>query len=232
MAIINSPRIVTNGLCVCIDPANSKSYPGTGTTVTDLSGRGNHFSLQNASAYISSDKVFRFTLGGTNWLQNSTLLSGFSAGAVNNMSVVAFVKVTNASTSRFISFDDVGSDTSNRLNYYIDASIFSGEKNNAFSISSGLAGGTNTNNWVMYGATLSASGLTSTMYRGTSTGVETGTPQTLASATEIGSYTLIGRRGADTNFGGDISLVMIYNTTLTENDMRQNFAALRGRYGI
>lgn len=232
MGLAHSPRIVTNGLCVCIDPANIKSYPGTGTTVNDLSGKGNHFSLQNASAYISADNVFRFTYSGTNWLQRSSLLSGFTSGAISNMSIVTFVKVTDASTTRFVSFDDLSSDTTNRLNYYIAASSFSGEKNNVLSISSGLAGGTNTNNWVMYGAVLSGSGLTSVMYRGTSSGVETGTPQTLASAPEIGNYTLIGRRGIDTFFGGDISIFLMYNTALTENEMRQNYAALRGRYGI
>lgn len=36
MAPNYGPRIVTNGLALCLDPANSKSYPGTGTAVTDL----------------------------------------------------------------------------------------------------------------------------------------------------------------------------------------------------
>jgi hypothetical protein len=38
------PSIVMNGLVLCLDAANSKSYPGSGTTWTDLSG--NVFNLK------------------------------------------------------------------------------------------------------------------------------------------------------------------------------------------
>ena len=37
MAFHYSPNIVTNGLKICIDPANDRSYPGTGVDVYDLS---------------------------------------------------------------------------------------------------------------------------------------------------------------------------------------------------
>jgi hypothetical protein len=33
----NGPKIVTDGLVLCLDAANSKSYPGTGTAWNDLS---------------------------------------------------------------------------------------------------------------------------------------------------------------------------------------------------
>ena len=39
--------IVTSGLVLCLDAANRKSYPGTGTAWTDLSGRGNNGTLTN-----------------------------------------------------------------------------------------------------------------------------------------------------------------------------------------
>ena len=54
-----NPRIVTDGLILCLDAANKRSYPGAGNTWTDLSGRGNHFTLSgpvfsenNASSYF------------------------------------------------------------------------------------------------------------------------------------------------------------------------------------
>ena len=40
MAIAYNPKIVTDGLMLHLDAANSKSYPGSGTTWTDLSGNG------------------------------------------------------------------------------------------------------------------------------------------------------------------------------------------------
>lgn len=232
MSYSNGPKINTTGLVLCIDPGNSKSYPGSGTTVYDLSGRQNHFTLQNSSAFIAGENVFRFTYGGTNWLERSTLLTGFTAGSLSAYSFAAYVKVTDASTSRFFSHDDVSQDTTNRLNYYLTTTQISGEKNNVFSIASGLTNVTVTNNWAFFGGTLNA--YTSTMYRGTSTnGFQVGAMQTFPSSSpEIGNYTLIGRRGADTNFGGDIGIFMIYNRALTAAEMFQTFIGTRARYGI
>ena len=42
--------IVTDGLVFCIDPANKLSYPGSGTTVTDLIGNSNA-TLQNSPSF-------------------------------------------------------------------------------------------------------------------------------------------------------------------------------------
>jgi hypothetical protein len=42
MGIAYNPRTITDGLVLCLDAANPKSYPGSGTTWTDLSGRGNY----------------------------------------------------------------------------------------------------------------------------------------------------------------------------------------------
>ena len=36
MGLSHSPSIVTSGLAFCLDAANTKSYPGSGTVVTDL----------------------------------------------------------------------------------------------------------------------------------------------------------------------------------------------------
>ena len=40
MAFIHSPKIVTSGLVLALDAANKLSYPGSGTSWYDLSGRG------------------------------------------------------------------------------------------------------------------------------------------------------------------------------------------------
>ena len=36
MGLTHSPRIVTDGLVFCVDAADARSYPGTGTTWTAL----------------------------------------------------------------------------------------------------------------------------------------------------------------------------------------------------
>ena len=55
MGIQYNPRIVTDGLVLALDAANTKSYRGSGTTWTDLSGRGNNGILVNTPTYSSAN---------------------------------------------------------------------------------------------------------------------------------------------------------------------------------
>lgn len=61
MATNYNPRIVTDGLVLALDAANTKSYPGSGTTWTDLSGNSNTGTLVNGVAqnvgFLSFDGV-------------------------------------------------------------------------------------------------------------------------------------------------------------------------------
>ena len=66
MGLTHSPRIVTDGLVLCLDAANSRSYPKTGTTWTDLKG-GNNGTLNNMDASnFSTDNGGTLTFDGTN----------------------------------------------------------------------------------------------------------------------------------------------------------------------
>ena len=49
-----APAIVTGGLVLNLDAGNPSSYPGSGTTWTDLSGNGNHGTLFNSPTFTSS----------------------------------------------------------------------------------------------------------------------------------------------------------------------------------
>jgi hypothetical protein len=50
------PQIVTNGLVLCLDAGNNKSYPGSGTAWNDLSGNNNGVTLINGPSYNSSNR--------------------------------------------------------------------------------------------------------------------------------------------------------------------------------
>jgi hypothetical protein len=58
MAVGYNPRIVTDGLVLALDAANTKSYGGSGTTWTDLNGRGNNGTISGAT--YNSDGYFSF----------------------------------------------------------------------------------------------------------------------------------------------------------------------------
>jgi hypothetical protein len=50
-----SPDIVTNGLVLCLDAADKKSYPGSGTTWFDRSGNRNNGTLIGGAGYNSAN---------------------------------------------------------------------------------------------------------------------------------------------------------------------------------
>jgi hypothetical protein len=55
MALAHNPSIVTSGLVLCLDAANKRSYPGTGTSWLDVSGNGNTGTLVNGVGYDSGN---------------------------------------------------------------------------------------------------------------------------------------------------------------------------------
>jgi hypothetical protein len=65
MSIIDGPRVVTSGLVLNLDAANTKSYPGSGLTWTDLTGRGNNGTLTNGPTFSSANGG-RIVLDGSN----------------------------------------------------------------------------------------------------------------------------------------------------------------------
>ena len=54
MGLIHSPRIVTDGLVLYLDAANNRSYPGTGTTWSDLVGS-NNGTLNNGPTFSGAN---------------------------------------------------------------------------------------------------------------------------------------------------------------------------------
>jgi hypothetical protein len=65
MGLSHSPSIITQNLVLCLDAANTKSYPGSGTTWTDLSGNGNTGTLVNGVGY-SGDNLGSLSFDGVN----------------------------------------------------------------------------------------------------------------------------------------------------------------------
>ena len=56
VAPVAPPSLVTAGLVLNLDAGNAASYPGSGTTWTDLSGRGNNGTLYNTVSYNASNQ--------------------------------------------------------------------------------------------------------------------------------------------------------------------------------
>jgi len=72
-----APNTVTDGLVLALDAANQKSYPGSGTVWTDLSGNGNNGTLLNGVGY-SGDNLGALTFDGVNDYVNFSFVNPFA----------------------------------------------------------------------------------------------------------------------------------------------------------
>ena len=232
MGLAHSPKIVTNGLVLCLDAGNTKSYPGSGTAWTDLSGRGNNGTLTNGPTYSSTNGgsvVFDAVDDYVTVPHNSNI------NLVDTVSLEAWVKYTTTTNTVLI-------EKSNDNTHY-QLQIFAGYQG-----SPGIAGQLvfmlqpDSNNWVVSGiitnngnwhhvvGTYDRGATTAKIYvngilRNTNSSILTG-PTTNAQPL------LMGSRSGVSGFGGSISGVKIYNRALSAAEIQQNFTALRGRYGI
>ena len=66
MGLSHSPRIVTNGLVLCVDAANPRSYPGSGSTWYDLGKSKYHGTLVNTPTFVSDKGKSYFQFDGSN----------------------------------------------------------------------------------------------------------------------------------------------------------------------
>ena len=57
MATSYSPKIITDGLVLCLDAGDGKSYSGSGTAWTDRSGNDNHGTLVNGPTFNSDGYI-------------------------------------------------------------------------------------------------------------------------------------------------------------------------------
>ena len=87
MSFSHSPRIVTDGLVLCLDAANPQSYPGSGTSWADLSGNGNNGTLTNGPTFNSGNSGSIVFDGVDDYvvLDSVISLTDFTATAVYNV---------------------------------------------------------------------------------------------------------------------------------------------------
>ena len=64
MSLQHSPRIITDGLVLCLDAASRESYPGSGTVWRDLAGGGNDFTIDASGFTYNSSGYFSMSNGG------------------------------------------------------------------------------------------------------------------------------------------------------------------------
>ena len=233
MATNYNPSIVTDGLRFCLDAANTKSYPGSGTTWTDISGKNHDGTLTNGPTF-SSDNGGCIVFDGSNdhigMLGTATDL-GINATSSSFSFSVWFKTGVTSEKYMFDNFDGSTQDISCRLDggeleLYLRGS--SGGIVNAVRYGSYTL---NAWNNAVYNFDSSTSPDIFTAYVN---GINTGTSTSHFSGNfESGSNFRIGMRPAGGGqFSGRIACAMLYNKSLTEAEVKQNYNALKGRFGL
>jgi hypothetical protein len=223
MAYNFSPKVITDGLILYLDAANTKSYPGSGTTWTDLSRGGNNGTLTNGPTFNSGNGgsiVFDGTndfisiLGSTSITTATLLIWVYRNGAQPNYAGIFYSRGFQANGMSFFS-------TTNNLSYTWNSS------SGTFSFNSNL----NVPNlqWSMCAVSISATN--AILYVGSSSGLLSATNNVSNSSTIVNGL----RIASDafwSPFRGNVSNAMFYNRALSQTEILQNFNATKGRYGL
>lgn len=220
MGVSYNPRIVTDGLVLCLDAGNTKSYPGTGTAWNDLSGKGNHASLINGPNF-NNDNNGTISFDGVNDYTETTTLKPSGP-----RTYFIWIKY-NTINSLPGGFSLSGTQDANSYNY---VGIQNG---GVFYYYAGLNGGSisscvlSANTWYQQGFSLFSDG-SRKVY---SNGIEIASSAGSLGTTAVTNF-FLGRVSAGHYVNGFISNVTYYNRALSAAEIQQNFNATRGRYGI
>lgn len=229
MALSHSPGIIRDGLALCLDAENIKSYPGSGVTWFDLSGNNYNFTLYGNPTYNSSG-YFTFTNNQTTQyimrypFETPTLNITYSCWFRSNFS--------NATQTPFTY--SVNGD--NQMLFFTASS--STIQPWAINAPVNFSTSDMSNVWVNFTWTRIAATGTNTYYRD---GEQIGT-YTASAGTAIasGGYFIIGQESdapgggfdANQNLDGDFARLDIYNQALTPAEVKRNFNAMRSRYNL
>lgn len=225
------PKIVTNGLVLYVDAGLQNSYSGSGTIWRDLSGRGNNMTLFNGVSY--SNGVLTFNGNSSQYAEISQNLLGTGTSIphtvdmwVNFTTIVPSVRWWIMVLGQYSpgSHHWIGTSSTNTL---FGKWSFEGDPS-YLQLSPNLEG---INIWLNLTSTFD--GTTYNLYKNYTTKyTTTGFVNPYEFNFTNTYFTIAKRAGAENYFNGKIALARVYNRALTDEEVAQNFNALRGRFGI
>lgn len=223
MAIAYNTSVVRHGLVLHLDAANTKSYPGSGTAWNDLSGNGNNGTLVNGVGYSTNNNGY-LTFDGVN--DEVQISNSASINPLTN-TLICWARSNTENWNNFgflMSKRDVfvmhPDQNTKDVQYYY-------RLNNVWQ--SAMITVTNITIWNMYACTWNGTSITA--YLNGSFINSQGRTGPL-NTSDTGIMTVGSDDGTGRYMNGNISHVMMYNRALNDTEIRQNFEATRGRYGI
>ncbi len=215
--------VIQNGLVLCLDAGNTKSYTGSGTTWTDLSRNGNNGTLTNGPAFNSGNNG-AIVFDGTD--DRVTVTN--SIPALNDLTIEIFLYPTVVDSTQNIFFDQYLSlrfeiSGSNKFNSHLGNGVSAWYYTSLQSVTT-----VTINTW--YHVVLTRRGTTATFYLN---GIAENSLSVSSNATGTGNITL-GQHTPDTNYAwaGKMGNVKVYSTALTPSEILQNYNSTKSRFGL
>jgi hypothetical protein len=236
MATNYSPKISTDGLILCLDAANPKSYPGSGTTWFDLSKNGNHaYGQDDGGASIDSlnfpiyetENNGRFLFDGSRSLIIPTNMGDHTTGAHE----MWFYRNTS-NANDYIADARNGTGSWWLTNYQSNDNI---DIHGRLEADDPLPHTDNSNWWFrwLHVVIMSTDGSNSRLFINGEEILSPNIKDNQSLNMNLGSNFIIGGRyTASGRWIGYFSLYKIYSRELTPDEIKQNFNALRNRYGL
>jgi hypothetical protein len=223
MGFYRGPNIVTDGLIFAIDAGSERSYPGSGTTATDLAGT-NTVALVNGVSYNPNQ--------GGKWgfdgIDDQIVLNSGTALVVNDFTITQWIQFP-ASTSK-MSIGGGNYQGGSSYKGYIWYRSTQGEIRVTMDNETGaifnVAESVYCNKWSQITAT--RNGGTYKLYID---GVQVNVTRT-GSTNDFSIRTIGWSFSNSYAFSGNISNTLIYNTDLTAAQVLQNFNAQKSRFGL
>jgi hypothetical protein len=228
MAVQYNPGIVTNGLILCLDAANRNSYPGSGTVWFDLSFGKNNGTLTNGPSFVSSNNG-SIIFDGTNDYIDLTNTTNLNI-TTNDFALEVWLYYQRSSVP--------AAKVASRGSYLTTGWTYYAGKFGNFPDTITFQYGSTTwigvgdftvteNNWY-HGCVTRLNGTITSYVNGLNTGSRTDSYNfTSTNPTRIGANSVAGEL-----FKGNVAVFRQYNIGLNNDQVIQNFNALRGRFGI
>jgi len=254
MGLAHSPRIVTDGLVLALDAGNTKSYPGSGATWTDLSGNGRNFTLSNSS-YYSYSSANGGSIGFTRTLPPTGETGGYAEHTGSGALAVGTYLYNNHTTEIWAKINDRnptshnGTESSSALFVYVGYhSMF---YYTSTALSYGIYSATTFRNWISptlgtsgtdiiqgqwFHAVAVRSGNNLSSYingnlKGTNVVDTSGGSGSVSNTIRMG-MALPSNQLYSWHADANVSAARMYNKALSTAEVEQNFNATRSRYGI
>ena len=229
MASKGGPDIVENGLTLFLDASNIRSYPGSGTTWSDLSGNGNNFSLINGPTFSAANLGSIVFDGVDDYLQISSLVWDYN----NNFTIQFWFTPSSLGGANGYGLFFNGNPGLNTNRVQIagnsDGSIYLNTVGSTlgddFVSAAGLV---SVGNWYNFAA-IRNSGVLTVYLNGVS--VASGNENYAVSQQSNLYVGFVRSSGALWYLNGRMSSILINNRSLSVNEVLQNYNATKSRFG-